>query len=487
MPRCRTAALIVSCVISAGPAVAADFAGLPGGGKLEKVDFERHVMGLLSKAGCNGGGCHGSFQGKNGFRLSLFGYEPSLDFAALTRDNLGRRVNAASPDESLMLLKGAGRMPHEGGVRFGQESWQYGVIRKWIADGASWTKDSGKIADLTLTPGDFLVLKGGDSGRVKVTATFADGSKEDVTPFCDFKVADDTVAAVTPYGDVTAAKPGDTGLTVLYRGAVRAVRVLVPSPATPGFTYPRTPETNYIDREVFAKLAKLNMVPSDLSADDEFLRRVTIDTIGLLPTPDEVRAFLKDTSPDKRQAKIDELVKHPLHAAIWATKLSDVTGNNTEMLENPPALRFKRSQLWHDWLRKRFADNTPYDKTVRDIVTATSLDGKSPEQWLEFVKKIDGSWRRASNPSYGEKPTLDLFWRRLGNVPVEQWGEKVAAAFMGVRLECCSVPQAPDRPLDAGRILGFRECVQRRDVRRRERQQPEVERTVQYARRQGGH
>jgi hypothetical protein len=443
MYRCRTIALIVSCVIGARASHAADAITLPGGGKLEKVDFERHVMGLLSKAGCNTGGCHGSFQGKNGFRLSLFGYEPSLDFTALTRDNLGRRVNPARPDESLMLLKGAGRMTHEGGVRFGQESWQYGVLRKWIADGATWAKDSGKITDLSLTPGDFLVLKGGDSGRVTVTATFEDGSREDVTPFCDFKVADDTVAAVTAYGEVTAARPGDTGLTVLYRGAVRAVRVLVPSPAAPGFTYPRTPEANYVDREVFAKLAKLNMVPSDLSADDEFLRRVTIDTIGLLPTPEEVRAFLNDTSPDKRRAKIDALLKHPLHAALWATKMSDVTGNNTDMLENPPALRFKRSQLWHDWLRKRFADNTPYDKTVRDIMTATSLDGKTPEQWLEFVKTIDGELEKGVKTSYGEKPTLDLFWRRLGNVPVEQWGEKVAAAFMGVRLECCQCHKHP--------------------------------------------
>jgi hypothetical protein len=416
---------------------------LPTGHTLETVDFERHVMGLLSKAGCNGGGCHGSFQGKNGFRLSLFGYEPAFDFAAITRDNLGRRINRSNPDDSLLLLKGAGRMPHEGGVRFGQESWMYGVMSQWLAGGATWTKDSGKIESLTVTPGDFLVLAGGDTKDVRVSAKFADGTTEDVTPFCEFKIADDTVAAVTTLGRVTASRPGDTGLTILYRGTVRAIRVLVPAPAKPGMTFPTVPEFNFVDKPVFEKLKRLNMPPSALSSDEEFLRRVTIDAIGILPTPEQVRAFLADKSPKKREAKIDELLAHPLHAALWATKMSDITGNNTELLENPPQLRFKRSQLWHDWLRKRFADNVKYDEIVRGIVTATSLDGKSPEEWFAFAKKVDQEMEKGIRTSYPEKPTLDLFWRRQQAVPIEQWSEKIAAAFLGVRLECAQCHKHP--------------------------------------------
>src|SRR4029077_3818239 len=131
---------------------------------------------------------------------------------------------------------------------------------------------------------------------------------------------------------------------------------------------PKVPEVNFVDRDVFAKLRRLNMVPSALSGDAEFLRRVTLDTIGSPPSPDEVKAFLADRDPKKREKKIDELLAHPLHAALWATKFSDITGNNTDALENPQNLRTKRSQMWHDWLRKRFAQNTPYDEIVRGIL-----------------------------------------------------------------------------------------------------------------------
>src|SRR5262245_43513913 len=241
--------------VAALPAAAAEPAAKP-------VDFERHVMGLLSKAGCNAGSCHGSFQGRNGFRLSLFGFDPDRDFTALTRDNLGRRVNLASPDDSLILQKATGRTAHDGGIRFGKDSWQYRTLRDWIAGGAKWSAGSGKIESLTVTPGDFLMAAPGESAKVVVTATFADGSAEDVTTYCDFKITDDAVATVTPLGVVTAAKPGDAGLTVLYRGAVRGIRVLVPAPTKDGVNYAAIPEVNDVDREVFAKLKLLNMVPS---------------------------------------------------------------------------------------------------------------------------------------------------------------------------------------------------------------------------------
>jgi hypothetical protein len=433
--------LLTAAFCVAFPAAAPAQVDLPTGGKLEKVDFERHVMGLLSKAGCNAGSCHGSFQGKNGFRLSLFGYEPGFDYAAITRDTLGRRVDVQRPEESLLLRKAAGTVPHEGGMRFGHEGWMYGVFREWVAGGATWTPGSGAITDLRLTPSDFAVVPAETALQVKVTATFADGSSEDITPFCDFRVTDDAIAAVSPLGEVTARQPGDIGLTVLYRGAVRALRVLVPAPASGAF--PDVKPVNTIDREVLAKLKLLNMPPSELTDDLTFLRRLTIDAIGILPTPEEARAFLADASPDKRARKIDELLAHPLHAALWATKLSDITGNNTDALEVPVQLRSRRSQMWHDWLRKRIADNQPYDELVHDILTATSRDGREPEEWLAEQKKIDEQLAKGFDSDYPEKKTLDLFWRRQQQVPVEQWGEKVAAAFLGVRLECAQCHKHP--------------------------------------------
>ena len=437
----RLLAVVACAVALPGAASAVD---LPSGGKVEKVDFERHVMGLLSKVGCNAGSCHGSFQGKNGFRLSLFGYDPTLDYAALTRDNLGRRVNTQKPDESLLLLKGAGRMPHDGGMRFGKGTWVDAVFRTWIEQGARHTPGSGKIEELTVSPPDYAVMAVDKTLQIKVTAKFADGTSEDITPFCDFKVADDAVAAASPSGMLSARQPGDTGMTVLYRGSVRGIRVLVPAPGKPGASYPKVEPVNAIDREVFAKLKLLNMVPADLSGDLEFLRRVTIDTLGVLPTPDDIRKFSADTSADKRAKKIEELLKHPLHAALWATKLSDVTGNNTVALEQPNgAMQNRRSQMWHDWLRKRIADNVPYDQIVRDILTATSADGAKPDEWFESAIKFDAQMEKGFESDYAAKKTLDLFWRRQAAVPIEQWGEKVAAAFLGVRLECAQCHKHP--------------------------------------------
>ena len=217
---------------------------------------------------------------------------------------------------------------------------------------------------------------------------------------------------------------------------------MVPFEPKPGFQYPKVPEVNFIDREVFAKLRRLNMVPSELSGDAEFLRRVTLDTIGTLPSPREVREFLADTRPDKRIRKIDELLAHPMHAALWATKFCDITGNNTDALENPQQRRARLSQMWHDWFRKRLAENMPYDEIVHGVLCATSREELSPEEYVKQVKateEIDSGFNRV----YADRPTLDLFWRRQQRVPIEQWGEKTAAAFLGVRLECAQCHKHP--------------------------------------------
>ncbi|MFO0809121.1 MAG: DUF1549 and DUF1553 domain-containing protein [Gemmataceae bacterium] len=438
----RVCALTVFALSAFGPATFADI-NVPGREPVGTVDFERHVMPLFSKAGCNGGSCHGSFQGKNGFRLSLFGFDPDKDFAWLTRDHLGRRVNPVSPDDSVLLSKASGRIPHDGGVRLTKGSWQYAILREWIAAGATWSKGRGVVRDLVLDSPEYVFVPVKGQKQITVRAKYEQGPDEIVTAFCDFRINDDAVADIDGYGHVKANKPGDTGLTISYRGIVKAVRVLVPATLPAGATYPTVPEVNFIDREVLAKLRKLNMVPSELSSDTEFLRRVTIDTIGNLPTPDEVRKFLADTSPDKRTRKVEELLAHPLHAALWATKFSDITGNATDMLEQPQQLKPKRSQQWHDWLRKRVQDNVPYDHIVRDILTATSREGRTPEEWIEQTNKSDAALEKGFDESYRDRKTLDLFWRRQGQVQLEQWGEKVAVAFLGVRLECAQCHKHP--------------------------------------------
>jgi hypothetical protein len=439
--RCGAALALAALLLP--PTARAAEVKLPDGGTVQKVDFERHVMGLFGRMGCNSGSCHGSFQGKGGLRLSLFGYDPEKDYLALTRDLQSRRINPTDPDSSLVLLKATGQVAHEGGVRFDRQSWAYQLMREWIVQGARWEKGSGAVKSIAVTPRELAVAKSGESGQLVVKATFADGSTETITPLCDFRPNDDTIAHVDALGLVKTRQAGDTAVIVSYRGNVLPVRVLAPAAQPADFKYPAVPEVNYIDREVFAKLKRLNIVPSDLSGDAEFLRRVTLDTIGTLPTTDEVRKFLADTSPDKRAKKIDELLEHPMHAALWATKFCDITGNNTDALENPQAQRPRLSQMWHDWFRKRVAENMPYDEIVKGVLCATSRDGKSPEDWIKETREIRDEMSKGFKTGYANRASLDLFWRRQQQVTVDQWGEKTAAAFLGVRLECAQCHKHP--------------------------------------------
>ena len=439
-PFCLKWALLVLTCCAASTARAEVL--LPGGERVQKVDFERHIMGVFGRMGCNSGSCHGSFQGKGGFRLSLFGYNPAKDFVALTREAEGRRLNFADPDNSLLLLKATGRVPHEGQARFGRDSWAYHLLRTWIVEGAKRTPGSGTVAKIAIDPPEYAFDKPGQTGRLRVQATFADGTTETITSLCDFRTNDDAVVEVTPLGQVRGVRPGDTAVVVSYRGNVVPVRVLVPYRVNSSVRYPRVPEVNFIDREVFAKLRRLNIEPSALSTDAEFLRRVTLDTIGTLPTPKEVRDFLADTRGDKRTRKIDELLSHPMHAALWATKFCDITGNNTDTLENPVQRKPRLSQMWHDWFRKRLAENVAYDEIVRGVLCATSRGELRPEEYVEQVKETEAV-EAGFNSAYANRPTLDLFWRKQQRVPIEQWGEKTAAAFLGVRLECAQCHKHP--------------------------------------------
>lgn len=417
-----------------------------------KVDFEKQVMGVLSRMGCNAGACHGSFQGKGGFYLSLFGYSPEKDHASLTREAFGRRINRADPERSLIILKATGQVVHGGGRRFATDSEAYRIFLEWVKQGANWEKGSGDIERVRVTPEEHTFAQPGQNVQLKVIAEYRDGTEADVTALSTFRIQDDYVAEVTPEGTVKSLRPGDTGIIVSYRSSVVASRVLIPTSVSKSVQYPRVPEANYVDREVFAKLRKLNIVPSDLSEDGEFLRRLHIDTIGTLPSPEEVRAFVKDRDPGKRAKKIDELLKHPMHAALWATKFSDITGNNVDEMQSPNNLRTKYSKMWHDWFRKRIEENMPYDQIVKGVVTATSKGDKDLKKWAEEEVNLMLQANAGFDTDYPRREHLDIFWARR-NFGVEQMAERTATAFLGVRIECA---QCHKHPFDRWSVEDYR-------------------------------
>jgi hypothetical protein len=419
---------------------------LPSGAALPEVNFERHVAPLLGRLGCNSGACHGSFQGKGGLRLSLFGHSPEKDYAALTHDSMGRRINLADPDQSLLLLKPTAQIPHEGGQRFAKNSWQYQLLREWIAHGAPWSPGDSRVKRLEVLPPEHHFTGPGETIQLRVLVDFADGTRADVTPFCEFRIKDDSIAAATTAGEIRGLRPGDTVVIVGYRGQLLTSRALVPVPVEKDFIYPSVPLENYIDREVFTKLKQLRIVPSELCDDATFLRRVTLDTIGTLPAPEEVHAFLADPSFGKRRKVIDGLLTHPLHAALWATKFCDITGNNLDVMEDPVEMGPKRAKMWHDWFRRRIAQNAPYDQIVRGVLTATSRAGLPMQDWVQGEIALSRQMQKGYQTNYAERTGLDLFWRRLAAddfFPLEQMAERTATAFLGVRLECAQCHKHP--------------------------------------------
>lgn len=425
----RTAVLVV--LLAATPAGAAD-----------PPDFERHVAPILDRAGCAAGACHGSFRGKGGLRLSLFGADRSGDYLALTRGGGGRRVDTVAPDQSLVLLKATGQVSHAGGRRFGIDSREAVVLRDWIAGGAMHTPGSGTVARLEVRPAERVLTAVGDTARVGVWATFADGTTAEVTAFTDLRAKDESIAEVSANGVVTAIRTGDTALVTGYGGRAASGRIFVPRPGS-GVPHTEPPAANVVDRHVLAKLERLNITPSGSADDAEFLRRVTIDTTAGLPTSDEVRAFVADTDPGKREKLVDRLLSHPRHAALWATKMCDITGCDVGAMDGPDEGRTRKAGLWHDWFRRRFADNVPYDRTVRGVLTATSRDGLALREWIT----IEAVRERGDGPAgYADRDTLDLFWRRFEGdeyFPLESMAERTSTAFLGLWLECARCHRHP--------------------------------------------
>jgi hypothetical protein len=408
----------------------------------EKPDFRRHVVPLLGRLGCNGRACHGSFQGQGGFMLSLFGYDFKADHANLMGGD-EPRTNPAEPATSLILTKPLEEEPHEGGQRFERGSWQHRVLLEWIAQGAEpAAADDAAFERLEVEPREILATKPGETWRLKAVAVWSDGTREDVTPLCRFQSNDDQVAMIDETGLVTSAGPGDTHVVAFYDNGVVPVPVLHPVSDRLGSRYPAVPTPTRIDELVVGKLRKLGIVPSDLCTDAEFLRRVSLDLTGTLPTAAEVEAFLADARPDKRERKIDELLASPGYAAWWATKFCDWTGNNLDRNQNNgPDNRPVATAAWYEWLRSRIAANVPYDEIVEGIVLARSrLDDES---YADYCERMSDYQQADFAKAFAEQPYLPYFWSRRGFQTPQERALGFAYTFLGVRIQCAECHKHP--------------------------------------------
>lgn len=426
--------------------------GWPTLGRADDVpSFGRHVVPLLSRLGCNAGVCHGSVKGQGGFRLTLFGVDPTLDHYRMFREEQGRRLNLLDPESSLFLAKATAAVSHGGGKRLSADGPAYQILRRWIAAGAR-RDDAAPLSKLTVTPSQ-QTLKAGAGYTLKVEATFADGATEDVTDLCTFESRDAAVAVIDNTGKVTATGVGDTALLARYGAEPVLAMVLVPG--EPKGDFPDVKAHNFIDEHVLAKLRLLHIHPAPLADDATFLRRVFLDVTGGLPTPEEIRAFAADKDPAKRAKKIDELLRHPGHAALWATKFADLLkpGNyfaNAGLQELPSSRRF------YEWLRARLQENTSYDELAERILLATSREGRSEDDWVKEIQALAEEEAKAGPDmaAYASRRTLDLYWQR-GNAAGVKGTLQIAHAFLGLRMECAQCHRHPHDVWQQDDLLSF--------------------------------
>jgi hypothetical protein len=339
-----------------------------------EVRFVRDIQPLLAKAGCNAGTCHGSAKGKNGFKLSLRGYDPEYDHSALVNDLSGRRFNRVNVDDSLMLLKPLGEVPHEGRQAIKPGSREHQLLRQWILDGTKLDNiDQGRAKTIEILPKESEMDLAGRSQQFLVIAKYADGSTRDVTREAHFSVSNIEVTEVNAGGVVKGLRRGESALLVRYEG-IYATALLTIMGDRSGYEWTDVPENNFIDQHVNAKLRKMKILPSELTSDAEFARRVYLDLTGLPPKVEKIRPFLEDKTPskEKREKLIDELLGSNDYVEFWANKWADLLQCNSENLGQ------KSVWLYRNWIRQQVADNVPYDKFVRTLLTAKGSSYDNP-------------------------------------------------------------------------------------------------------------
>ena len=403
----------------------------------ETPDFQRHVVPLIGKLGCNGRACHGSFQGRGGFRLSLFGYDFKTD-----HEELSVRSDSATPAESLILQKPLTEIEHEGGQRFKSNSWQHRLILNWVkADMPARPEKAATLTELNITPSEIQFTKDDEQVQLTAVAVWSDGTREDVTTLCRFQSNDDQIADISDSGFVESGTSGDTHLVIFYDNAVVPVPVIRPVSKKTGDGYPATPAPTQIDRLVLAKLKKLGIVQSDICTDEEFLRRGSLDATGTLPSVSEIRSFVADTDHDKRAKKIDELLQRPGYVAWWTTRLCDFTGNSDDQLNNVTPIRSAASQQWYDWIYARVENNSSYDNIVEGMVMAVSRE--PGESYEDYCQNMSHLYHKDSDYRYGDRTTLPHYWSRRNFQSMEDRVIGFSYAFLGIRIQCAQCHKHP--------------------------------------------
>jgi hypothetical protein len=393
-----------------------------------EVSFVRDVMPTMSKLGCNAGTCHGAQSGKNGFKLSLRGYDPLFDHVALTDDLEARRINRAAPEKSLMLYKPTGGVPHVGGVLTQPGEPTYELIRSWIADGVKLDLNSPRVASIDIFPKGPIVPLPGMKQQMAVLATYTDGSIRDVSAHAFVETSNGEVATVDKQGLVTAVRRGEATMLARYEGAYTATTLTVMGDRT-GFVWRDVPEYNYIDTLVDEKLRRVKVLPSDVCTDADFVRRIYLDLIGLPPQPEEVRAFLADQRPTrlKREQLVDKLIGSSDYVEYWTNKWADLLQVNRKFLGEKGALALRQ------WIRQAISSNMPYDKFVRAILTASGSNVENPP--ASYYKVL-----REPGPSMENTTQLFLAVRfncnKCHDHPFERWTQdqyyQMAAYFARV-------------------------------------------------------
>ena len=418
------------------------------------VSFVQDIMPVLSKLGCNAGTCHGSKNGKNGFKLSLRGYDPLFDHRALTDDVAARRFNRAAPDQSLMLLKASGSIPHVGNVRTRPGEHNYELLRTWVEQGVPLDLDSPRVSRIDLLPTDPVLPRSGASQQMVVIATFTDGTVRDVTQEAFIESGNIEVVEADDHGVITALRQGEAPILARYEGAYIAATLTVMGDRT-GFVW-NNPEThNYIDQHVYQKLQRVKLLPSEVCSDSEFLRRVYLDLTGVSPTADEVRRFLSDTtdSRTKRDRLVDHLVGSGSYVEHWTNKWSDMLQVNRKFLGEEGAIALR------NWIKDCVARNKPYNQFVYEIITATGSNLDNPPS---------GYWKILRDPTSAMENTTHLFLatrfscNKCHDHPFERWTQDqyydLAAFFSQVGRK--PDPQFADKTIEGTAVDGAAPLVE---------------------------
>jgi hypothetical protein len=378
------------------------------------ISFRLDVMPVFSSSGCNSGSCHGAARGKDGFHLSLFGYNPASDYHDITRQIPGRRINLAQPDDSLLLTKAVGSVQHTGGELFTRDSPRYATLRRWIEAGVpDDSADVPTVTSLQIFPPAMVLDGEAASQQMLVTASYSDGTTRDVTALATFITSNDSSASLSPAGLVTAHQRGEAFIMARFDAfTVGSPAIILPKALA--YTPPNFPPVNYIDEAIAAKLNRLRIVPADLCSDEVFIRRASLDIIGQLPTQPELEQFLADTAADKRARLVDRLLDRREFTDLWVMKFSELLLIRTG--ENNDGLSYKAAVLYHSWLSRQFQNNVPMNQIVKQLLAGTGSTFANP----------------ATNFYQVERDNLKVT-------------ENVAQILMGMRVQCA---QCHNHPFD---------------------------------------